>query len=131
MRAPIALLLLTVISCSTYVAPVPFDRPDEAEAYYAAKRAGAADPHAKYAAARAQMAKMQSFSTAAAETRVFDPWTFLGPGNIGGRTRTLVIDPRTYLYAGAVVVAAGVLSALIVRNRIDNLDLVGVLKTRE
>ena len=27
--------------------------------------------------------------------------------------------------------AAGVLSALIVRNRIDNLDLVGVLKTRE
>ena len=37
----------------------------------------------------------------------------------------------TYLCAGAVVVAAGVVSALIVRNRIDNLDLVGVLKTRE
>jgi hypothetical protein len=30
-----------------------------------------------------------------------------------------------------VVAAAGVVSALIVRNRIDNLDLVGVLKTRE
>jgi hypothetical protein len=30
-----------------------------------------------------------------------------------------------------VVVAAGVASALIVRNRIDNLDLVAVLKTRE
>jgi putative ABC transport system permease protein len=43
----------------------------------------------------------------------------------------LIILPPTYLYAGAVVVAAGVLSALIVRNRIDNLDLVGVLKTRE
>jgi hypothetical protein len=28
-------------------------------------------------------------------------------------------------------VAAGVVSALIVRNRIDNLDLVAVLKTRE
>ena len=43
----------------------------------------------------------------------------------------LVIFPSTYVYAGAVVVAAGVLSALIVRNRIDNLDLVAVLKTRE
>jgi putative ABC transport system permease protein len=43
----------------------------------------------------------------------------------------LVISPRTYLQAGAVVAAAGVVSALIVRNRIDNLDLVGVLKTRE
>lgn len=43
----------------------------------------------------------------------------------------LVILPPTYLYAAAVVVAAGAASALIVRNRIDNLDLVGVLKTRE
>jgi len=43
----------------------------------------------------------------------------------------LVIARTTYLYSGAVVVAAGVVSALIVRNRIDNLDLVGVLKTRE
>ncbi len=43
----------------------------------------------------------------------------------------LVIFPSTYLYAAAVVVAAGLASALIVRNRVDNLDLVGVLKTRE
>jgi putative ABC transport system permease protein len=43
----------------------------------------------------------------------------------------LVIAPRTYLYSGAVAAAAGVVSALIVRNRIDNLDMVGVLKTRE
>jgi putative ABC transport system permease protein len=43
----------------------------------------------------------------------------------------LVVYPGTYLLAGAVVAAAGVASALIVRNRIDNLDLVGVLKTRE
>jgi putative ABC transport system permease protein len=43
----------------------------------------------------------------------------------------LVIRPDTYLYAAAVVAAAGVASALIVRNRIDNLDLVAVLKTRE
>jgi len=43
----------------------------------------------------------------------------------------LVIFPPTYLYAGTTVVAAGIASALIVRNRIDNLDLVAVLKTRE
>ena len=43
----------------------------------------------------------------------------------------MVIFPSTYLYAGATVAAAGVVSALVVRNRIDNLDLVGVLKTRE
>ena len=43
----------------------------------------------------------------------------------------LVIWPHTYLFAGAVAVAAGIASALVVRNRIDNLDLVGVLKTRE
>jgi putative ABC transport system permease protein len=43
----------------------------------------------------------------------------------------LVIYRSTYLYAAAIVVAAGVASALIVRNRVDRLDLVGVLKTRE
>jgi putative ABC transport system permease protein len=43
----------------------------------------------------------------------------------------LVILPATYLYAGAAVAAAGLGSALVVRDRIDNLDLVGVLKTRE
>jgi putative ABC transport system permease protein len=43
----------------------------------------------------------------------------------------LVIFPATYLYAGAAVAAAGVASALIVRNRVDRLDLVAVLKTRE
>ena len=50
---------------------------------------------------------------------------------IEGMEFPLVILPSTYLYAGAVVAAAGVVSALIVRNRVDNLDLVGVLKTRE
>jgi putative ABC transport system permease protein len=43
----------------------------------------------------------------------------------------LIIFPGTYVYAGAVVLAAGAVSALVVRNRIDNLDLVAVLKTRE
>jgi putative ABC transport system permease protein len=43
----------------------------------------------------------------------------------------LVIQPATYAFAALSVVVAGGISALIVRRRIDTLDLVGVLKTRE
>ncbi len=43
----------------------------------------------------------------------------------------LVVSARTYLFAVAVVVAAAALSALAVRRRLDRLDLVAVLKTRE
>jgi putative ABC transport system permease protein len=43
----------------------------------------------------------------------------------------LVINPSTYAYAGLLTAGAGVLSALIVRRRIDRLDLVAVLKTQD
>jgi putative ABC transport system permease protein len=43
----------------------------------------------------------------------------------------IVIAPRTYAYAAFAIVAAGVASALIVRRRIDQLDMVAALKTRE
>jgi putative ABC transport system permease protein len=43
----------------------------------------------------------------------------------------VVIQPRTYAWAALCVVAAGVASALVVRRRIDRLDLVAVLKTRD
>jgi putative ABC transport system permease protein len=42
-----------------------------------------------------------------------------------------VIAPRTYLIAAGVVLAAAAASALIVRRRVDRLDLVTALKTRE
>jgi len=42
-----------------------------------------------------------------------------------------VIAPRSYAIAALVVVAAALARAWIVRRRIDRLDLVGVLKTRE
>jgi putative ABC transport system permease protein len=41
------------------------------------------------------------------------------------------IQPRTYAWAALCVIAAGVTSALVVRRRIDRLDLVAVLKTRD
>jgi len=43
----------------------------------------------------------------------------------------LVIFPKTYLWAATVIAAAGAASALVVRRRINRLDLVAVLKTRE
>ena len=43
----------------------------------------------------------------------------------------VVILPRTYAWAALCVLAAGVVSALVVRRRIDTLDMVAVLKTRE
>jgi len=42
-----------------------------------------------------------------------------------------VISPATYAFSAICVVVAGIVSAFIVRRRVDGLDLVGVLKTRE
>jgi len=43
----------------------------------------------------------------------------------------VVIRARTYAWAGICVVAAALASALVVRRRIDRLDMVAALKTRE
>lgn len=44
---------------------------------------------------------------------------------------TAVISPGTYAFAVTVALVAGLVSALLVRRRLDRLDLIGVLKTRE
>jgi putative ABC transport system permease protein len=43
----------------------------------------------------------------------------------------VTILPRTYAWAGIAVLAAAAASALVVRRRIDRLDMVAALKTRE
>ncbi|NNE20166.1 MAG: FtsX-like permease family protein [Myxococcales bacterium] len=43
----------------------------------------------------------------------------------------MLISSQTYAFSVVVILAAAVLSALLVRRRLDSLDLVGVLKTRE
>jgi putative ABC transport system permease protein len=43
----------------------------------------------------------------------------------------LIIAPRTYAFAAVVIVVATAVSAMVVRHRLDHLDLVEVLKTRE
>jgi putative ABC transport system permease protein len=43
----------------------------------------------------------------------------------------LRVSSATYAFAALVVLAASVLSALVVRRRLDRLDMVSVLKARD
>jgi putative ABC transport system permease protein len=43
----------------------------------------------------------------------------------------LVVSARTFAYAASAVLVAATVSGLAVRRRLDRLDLVAVLKTRE
>jgi len=43
----------------------------------------------------------------------------------------LVVESQTYLFASAIVITAAIFSALVVRQRVNQLDLVAVLKTRD
>lgn len=112
-------LILLVLSCrsSQQGPPARFDAPDTAAAHHAMKRAGTDDPNREYAVARARMRRMPRYVTSADillsrervaanadGVRLFDRWQFLGPGNIGGRTRVLLIDPvePEVMYAAGV-----------------------------
>ena len=46
-------------------------------------------------------------------------------------TMPLVLNPSTYSSASLIVVLAALASVLIVRRRLDRLDVVSVMKTRE
>lgn len=43
----------------------------------------------------------------------------------------LVLHPRTYAYAALVILASSLLSGIVIRRKVNRLDLVSVLKTRE
>jgi len=58
-------------------------------------------------------------------------WSILALSAVTEIQLPLRVAPGTYAFACLVVLTAGVVSALIVRRRVDQLDLVGVLKTRE
>ncbi len=131
LAAALGLYALTSTRIAVGPAPPPpepglaFDEPDAAQAYFAMKRRGPTDsfdPVKAAEMARAHMDAMPRYSTrfgaivadrSAAPLRpgpkstsppALAEWTPVGPGNIGGRTRTLVIhpvDPDT-MYAGGV-----------------------------
>jgi subtilase family serine protease len=103
--------------------PPRHDKPHEAQDFFALRRrprGASAVPVERYAMARRHMQRMPLHATANggrlfppasalgmtldAAAAVLGSWTPLGPGNVGGRTRALVVDrsnPDT-LYAGGV-----------------------------
>lgn len=110
---------LILLGACSFHAPdrVPFDAPDGAAEYDAMRRTGTDDPHRAYAIARAKMREMPRYATSgdtmvdpraprteASDERPFGRWQFLGPGNVGGRTRVIVIDSANpdIMYAAGV-----------------------------
>lgn len=100
-----------------------FDKPREAAEYFLKKRLPVGEkelPIEKYFEAQEQMRSMPQFSTSLnrflsteesaalrAKSEAESPaaaWTALGPGNIGGRTRALIINPQdpNVMYAAGV-----------------------------
>ena len=87
-----------------------FDQPDHAERYYAEQRlpdGEDVDPARLYADALAHMKRLPRFATELGE-KAAGKWEFLGPGNIGGRTRALLIHPDTPRIRWAAGVSGGV-----------------------
>jgi hypothetical protein len=94
-----------------------FDQPDAAAAYFAARRTPSTaniDPRERYRTALDRLDRMPRYTTPGTRrlpslrdvprAALLGGWTPLGPGNIGGRTRVLQIDPRNpnRMFAGAV-----------------------------
>jgi hypothetical protein len=79
------------------------DGPAEAQRFFAMKRAPfgeTAVPTERYAAALLQMRSMSRYSTQLGAVISQDvgnigTWSYLGPGNVGGRTRAIVFDPAS------------------------------------
>jgi hypothetical protein len=120
MRKLLPLVLMT-LACSRVHEFERFDKPDEAAAFYAMKHASppGVDLHERYATARAQMQTMPHYSTADASQwgagalagghiESVGQWQFLGPGNIGGRTLSVIIDPTNDQNMYAAGISGGV-----------------------
>ena len=92
--------------------PKPFDAPEEAARFFMAQRVA---PEADYpmeqlrtslVAVRARQAELERLR--APLPGGFSAWNALGPGNIGGRSRAIVVDPTNTDIMYAAGVAGGV-----------------------
>ena len=104
--------------------PERFDEPDKAAEFYLSKRTPDKNgiPVEKYLAAIEHIKRMPQYSTrldrmfapqtqmrpAEAQSLALGNWTPLGPGNVGGRTRALTINPASPNIMYAAGVAGGV-----------------------
>lgn len=131
-RPLLVLLLPAMLACTVTSSPqrpsheeerLRFDAPDLADEYARLKRLGERtdlNPPELYERAQDALRSMRAWSVTldrerpsratrtfaqeATAERALARWSWLGPGNIGGRTRTLVIDPQQTqtMYTGGV-----------------------------
>ncbi len=131
-RALLFLLLPATLACTVTSSPerpsyekerTPYDAPDLADEYARLKRLGERtdlNPPQLYEQAQDALRSMRAYSVTldrerpplaertvalkAAADGNLTRWNWLGPGNVGGRTRTLVIDPQQpeTMYTGGV-----------------------------
>jgi photosystem II stability/assembly factor-like uncharacterized protein len=131
-HALLVLLLPAMLACTVTSSPkrpsyeeerTPYDAPDMADEYARLKRLGERtdlNPPQLYERAQDALQSMRAWSVTldrerpslaaralarvAADDGALARWSWLGPGNIGGRTRTLVIDPQQTqtMYTGGV-----------------------------
>ncbi|HKC88192.1 MAG TPA: hypothetical protein VKG02_19555, partial [Blastocatellia bacterium] len=104
--------------------PLSYDQPGEAAEFYRLKRLPEGEsqiPVERYFEARERMRRMPRYSTrqnrlmpsraelkSEPEEAALGEWTPLGPGNVGGRTRALLINPNDPNVMYAAGVAGGV-----------------------
>lgn len=123
-----AILIVGFHTITTGAAAVPqitsedtLDQPEGAERYYLLKRVPDGEnaiPAERYLSAMRALKRMNVYSTALASRAnsrgdfsaqaELSEWVALGPGNIGGRTRAIVINPVTPEIMYAAGVAGGV-----------------------
>ncbi|HEY0157796.1 MAG TPA: hypothetical protein VGF28_10965 [Thermoanaerobaculia bacterium] len=115
--SPLLALLLAACTVSRpHAVAERQDSPGAAADYQAAKRAGTGDVRRAYRQAAEAMRRMPRHSTVeeprsaitSDAARPYRAWQFLGPGNVGGRTRALLIDPVDPLIMYAAGVSGGV-----------------------
>jgi photosystem II stability/assembly factor-like uncharacterized protein len=95
--------------------PKPFDKPNEAMAFYLEQRLGPGQTEIPMEHLRTELTKVQAREAALSGEVLLKSspggitgWNALGPGNIGGRTRAIVFDPVNPDNVYAAGVAGGI-----------------------
>lgn len=81
-----------------------YDKPGEAANFYIERHAGLDATYIPTDHVLAEINKIQNGKYGSFDKAVVEPWDEMGPDNIGGRTRSLLIDPSSssILYAASV-----------------------------
>ncbi len=92
--------------------PKPFNKPQAAIDFYLDQRLSAFEPRIPWKRLQAEQEALRSREQSMSESGVgpggIIGWNWIGPGNIGGRTRALIIDPNNPSVMYAAGVAGGI-----------------------